>query len=502
MYKPSQFLIRPRPLAGESLSSWRQRSAWRNGYVLFPVSSEKLRRVDPDVGLHETELEWLANGHNVDPSSLVPLTLAGQQNGVIRHLSSHSQPSWWLRSRVAGAKEKAGPMFCPICLKNDDKPFFRLYWRFGFVASCPIHEVEMLDRCPTCGEAAWPGGAGMSSRLSSTFSAFNQCWACSSDLSRTGSAPTGAAIDALLLKAVCERTLTLGGTEFPTVEVLEALRAICHLFIRNRTRQLIHKSQSEWCDVLLRLSPDCEDNRTIELMGVSDRRLLVGTAWTVISNWPASFREFCNECGFQKWHFDGASQLSPVWMNHEVAATLAKQNRSVTRAVLSQTFESMKESLGRPPRKCELRQKLVWRGSRFIGDLYPQRSHATEQEVDRLLLNAKLELQRRSTRRQSMFHAAVDIAVIVICLLDRRNLDAVHTQNAHELDLRLAALGASNVPNIIDLLSVLRDTLRTYPIARKIAYVPKIRQIKKRFSSLLHNAPMDLVGSVDAYWIY
>lgn len=488
---------------GESLSSWRQRSAWRNGYTLFPVSSGSLRRVDPDIGLHASELEWLATGHDLDPSSLVPMTLAGQKGAVIDHLSSHSLPSWWLRGRVAGTNEKSGPMFCPVCLANDDKPFFRLHWRFGFVASCPIHCVEMLDRCPTCGDAVWPGGAGLPSRLSSAFVSFNHCWACGADLTDTGIATANSTLDALLLLAIRQRTMSVNGIERPTVEMLEALRAICHLFIRNRPRQIILKSKSKWSDVIQSLSPDSSGARTIELVGVSDRRLIVGAAWGVLSNWPISFREFCGECNLLKWHFDGAYQLHPEWMNHEISINLARHNRSVTKVVLSQTFESMKEMLGRPPRKNELRERLAWKGRKFLDELYPQRLHATEREIEQLLVNAGLDLRRCSTRRQSLFHSAVDLAIVVICLLDRQSLEAVHTQNqnAQVLEQRLAEFGFNAERKTLGLLCVLRETLRDYSFVRKSTYAPKLRQIKKRFSSLLHNAPEDLPRSVSAYWL-
>lgn len=501
MSRSSQFLVRPKPLEGESLSSWRQRSAWRNGYILFPVTSEKLRRVDPDIGLHEAELVWLASGHNVDRSTLVPLTLAGQRNVVVRHLAPHSQPSWWLRGRVAGTNEKTGPMFCPVCLKNDEQPFFRLHWRFAFVASCPIHRVEMLDRCPTCGEAAWPGGAGMSSRLSSTFVAFNQCWACGSDLCQTSAVTACAATDAFLLEAVRNRTVALGSAEFPTVDTLEALRAICHLFIRSRTRQVILKSGSKWCDVLAKLSPGGEDNRTIELMDVNDRRLLVEIAWRVIADWPISFRKFSSECGLLKWHFDGASQLSPEWMNLEIASNLARQNRSVTKVVLDQTFKSLSDSLGRPPRKSEMKQQFARRGRKLLDDLYPLRCHATGQEIEQLLINAENELQRCGARRLSLFHAAVDISVIVICIVDQHHVETVRVLTALQLEVRLAEMGNGPRQKATDLIGVLRDSLRTYSTARKMAYSAKPRQIRKRFSSLLQNAPEDLTRSVSAYWI-
>lgn len=40
--------------------------------------------------------------------------------------------------------------FCPLCLK--EKGYFRLIWRFGHLVGCPIHNVYLVDQCPSCGE--------------------------------------------------------------------------------------------------------------------------------------------------------------------------------------------------------------------------------------------------------------------------------------------------------------------------------------------------------------
>lgn len=161
----------------------------------------------------------------------------------------------------------------------------------------------------------------------------------------------------------------------------------------------------------------------------------------------------------------------------------------------------MSDSLGRPPRKSELKRQLAWQGRKFLDDLYPLRCHATEQEIEQLLVNAEKELQRCGARRQSLFHAAVDISVIIICIVDQDYVDTVRGRTAQQLEVRLAEMGSYPGKKATDLISALRDSLCTYSTTRKMAYSAKPRQIRKRFSSLLQNAPDDLLRSVSAYWI-
>jgi hypothetical protein len=43
-----------------------------------------------------------------------------------------------------------GMQFCPCCLKEDQQPYYRKYWRLAFMVTCPKHGVWLHDRCPAC----------------------------------------------------------------------------------------------------------------------------------------------------------------------------------------------------------------------------------------------------------------------------------------------------------------------------------------------------------------
>jgi hypothetical protein len=43
-----------------------------------------------------------------------------------------------------------GTQFCPCCLEEDTRPYFRRSWRLGFVTMCSKHGHLLLERCPRC----------------------------------------------------------------------------------------------------------------------------------------------------------------------------------------------------------------------------------------------------------------------------------------------------------------------------------------------------------------
>lgn len=465
------------------------------------MASPSLRRTDPDIGLHFDDLSWVARGHNLEPEGLVNLTLSGMQGFMIRDLGPHSQPGWWLRSRVAGHQPTAGPMFCPQCLSEDKEPFFRLHWRFGFITSCPVHDIELLEQCPRCHEPVWPRGAGIIGRLSERFESLKHCWGCGLELSGAERRAAVADIDRALLQGLQKGSMVIGDVEYPAVEVLEALRGICQIFVRNKTRKLL--LESDWSEkhVLQRLSSKSLNTRSVELMHVCDRRNIVPLAWSVVSDWPHSFRRFCTDSGLGKWHLNGASQLHPAWMNKEIEGNLAKQNRRVTKALLNQTFNDLQQSLGRPPFKGELRRALDWQGSKHMDGIYQRRAFATTEERQQFLSFAEQEMLRRSDRRLSLFHAVVDTAVIALCMLEHKHLEELCIENAQTLQDRVSRQSGIFSPDARRLIELIRDTLRTYPSARKLAYVPKLRQIRKRFVLIVDLLKADLLKSVSTYWL-
>lgn len=365
---PSRFLVRPSHLTGESLSSWRQRTAWANGYRLFPVVVEPLRRSDPDMGRNESDLKWMAALHDTTPSRCLDMTLSGLTGRLFDQLASRSQPRWWLRCRYNQTGPHHGSMYCPRCLAEDVIPYFRLSWRFAFTTVCTKHDVLLADQCPQCGRPPWPSACAVGDRIDPHFTAFDQCPYCGASLgcaTQSRSAPSSVADYAT---DAPERIADLFGA--CSVESLAAIRSVCHLFMRTSPRRAIIASDSRWSTIARSLSTTCLQQNSIEHAPVEDRHLLVNASLEICRCWPESFQAFASEVGISRVHFNGSTAIQPAWMNAVVDEHLALQNRFVTEEDKHSTFKQLEEALGRRPFKYELRSALRWRGDKGLDALY------------------------------------------------------------------------------------------------------------------------------------
>lgn len=361
-------LLRPVAIEGESLSSWRQRVGWANGYRLFPVAAERTRRADPDVGENEDDLKWVATLHGTTATSVSAMTLRRFLGILITQLTSRSQPRWWLRARYGSPTPNFGPMFCPSCLEEDAIPYFRLTWRLGFLTSCSVHSKQLLDQCPECGSAPWPSGCGRKTQVHPLFQSLRYCWHCGCDLCENVEqlpAPTALAA----AKWLSEGEVKVGERLLPSCEAFGAMRAICQLFLRNRSRARIEKSPTVWSTICAKLSEKAKAVQSVEHLCVGDRTLLLDASIQMLVNWPDAFIDFAYQTGISKTHFDGAYGLHPEWMSEVIDSALVKQNRQVTPAVLKAKVEQFRGELGRDPTKTELRRSLGWQGEKGL-DVY------------------------------------------------------------------------------------------------------------------------------------
>jgi hypothetical protein len=339
-----KFVMRPRPRFWESLSSWRQRSALENGYLLYPVPGRSLRRVDPDRGADMSELQWLARTHDLSVQDVLPLTLREFEGKVYPSAVPRDHPNWLLRSRYTRQTLVPGPVFCPLCLSEENGEYFRLNWRIGFVTVCPRHLCEMLDQCTVCGAGVWPVGATSHPRfLEKKADSFGLCLSCGVRLGSlpvlevTGGLVIGAWQDSLLAgDAQC----IAPDTTVSSVDYLEALDVINHLFIRTSSRLQILARSGPWADLTRAIEFSGGENQ-VELLGLASRRALLRATKPLLSDWPSAFLDFTRFTGLTQEHMSDLANLMPTWMRNVIDGHLRRQRRVSAPMVLS-TVDAMK----------------------------------------------------------------------------------------------------------------------------------------------------------------
>lgn len=148
----------PKPFPDEILSSWIVRVAEANAiklqtlcWMLFGNARSPWNR-DVDRSAPNWLLKAICEHTGTNYWDAYRTTLATYRNVLYPHRQTAGQLRWILPVRAHGmTREGYGQQFCPQCLAEDQKPYFRKVWRVALFTFCPLHQIMLYDACPSCG---------------------------------------------------------------------------------------------------------------------------------------------------------------------------------------------------------------------------------------------------------------------------------------------------------------------------------------------------------------
>ncbi|MBU3641909.1 TniQ family protein [Polynucleobacter sp. Fuers-14] len=133
----------PRLIATESMSSWITRLALSQGAsmttILRYLEISKAEDMDRLIGKQKIK--------HISKKSGMPMSDFKGLRTIFKSLIS-IDPSG--RNFLLFSDKKSRYRFCPVCLKKDDVPYFRVEWRFNVWRSCPDHGCLLEDECNHC----------------------------------------------------------------------------------------------------------------------------------------------------------------------------------------------------------------------------------------------------------------------------------------------------------------------------------------------------------------
>ncbi len=466
------YLVRPRPLPGESLSSWRQAAAHANGQRLYQLHDEP-RRTDPDSCPVGT-LSWLASEFDVSLSDLQHLSLSC----FVDRLSVRQDGKrgmWLVPLRYSGDQFVPASAFCPRCLSAHSRPAFKLAWRLAFVTVCDTHECDLVDRCPACGSQAWPSVAPRAKLFARTLIALDECAICGFRLSGALSRPRNPSTTAQFLKILAGNRKSIEGHELTAGEYFDGVRAVCQLFLRRRSgAQIARRNSILAAD--LGFVPGRIEARQVELLDLNRRRALLDVALQIVDPWPESFVDFCHAAKLTQQHFSGAEALAPNWMRGVIDRQLRLQNRGVSSAKVDQVIDEMR-CAGIPITKHAVAKRLLCNGAIAVERALGRRFVATNDELE--LLVERLACPRSDDARALSTYTTTRDAVVLLssivlqasvqdvsamCL---RDLEAAVTDHPASKSSRLHAATAA-LSLIAQLLRHPRHCQETDPAASRL----------------------------------
>lgn len=170
-------------LTNELFSSWLTRAALTQGCDPLVLTGEvwgkwRILTIDADRIHDEAIFSPIAHlsGNSIEGFKQNSLYLIA--NKITGNTPSEKAVwPWILALGARNTKRSGGLQYCPACLAEDTKPYFRIQWRLAWHIACEVHQLPLLDRCHACQSPIEPH------RLFAEDKSLNVCATCKANLS-------------------------------------------------------------------------------------------------------------------------------------------------------------------------------------------------------------------------------------------------------------------------------------------------------------------------------
>ena len=416
----TMLLIRDKPLPAESLSSFRQR-IWRlNGHRLFPVFPPELRRTDPDLQGNDEVLRSVAEMVNMSTEEMRSHTLwphpllSYQQLGKGRRI-----PRWVSLLQYARHGLGTGSHFCPVCLNDGGEIYFRIQWRLSVSLACPLHRVQMQNRCSECALPAWPYAAASFIGYFERDLDIDQCPRCFAQLRNSialKETSTGVLDCADAVTSGNIRTSAGELHKVPLEQWFCALRSIMNIALRSRSRKKVYADVVVG-EVAAMLDRAAVTSTPFDRLEIELRRQLVSVAWPLLENWPSSFLEFSSRCHISAVDFSEDRSTLPQWFVHLINVQLGRPSRSVTRSQVEAVIHDLKTQ-GLPVNVERVGKIVGSRDAEAVRTRLSKRHVATADETEMLAVGLKLYMSSSLSRRISSKNVrARNVIALIVSIL-------------------------------------------------------------------------------------
>jgi hypothetical protein len=257
------------------------------------------------------------------------------------------------------------------------------------------------------------------SRIHPSFTTFLNCWNCGINLGQSDFATVHDHASLLRPhKIAVAKVVDIGAITVASSEVLDALRAISHIFLRNKLRQQIAYSSSHWAVVARALPDELKLINMIENVSATYRTPIVNAASNLLSDWPNQFIQFCKESQITRSDFHDTESLMPLWMQECIQKHLSKQNRSVNSVDAALAIKELTAANGKPPTKSQIRRHLGWFGEKALRTISVKRTEATAEEWCKFDESVQHQLALSTLRSDCRAGFLRDLMVIALCARD------------------------------------------------------------------------------------
>lgn len=150
--------VRYKPYPDELLTSWLVRLAWGHGLKVQTFCNQVFggQRQVWNRDVDRLAPDWLVDAladRTGTPRHVAYDTTLRAYEGVLYPKFRAAGTLPWIQTLMMYHRRRQGYglQFCPACLAEDEKAYFRKSWRVSFNTICVRHRLMLHDRCPGCG---------------------------------------------------------------------------------------------------------------------------------------------------------------------------------------------------------------------------------------------------------------------------------------------------------------------------------------------------------------
>lgn len=222
-------------------------------------------------------------------------------------------------------RKRFGLLYCPLCLKEDNEPYFRKQWRLAFHLVCDRHGTLMNDRCPSCGAGVVFFRRELGHRSTLDGGEITRCYACEFDLRQAPAydapGPDGHVL-AMLRSLIMFRDIgwwLAGNQQIPYshlfFDVLHHLAVLIGSKAGRKLRDEIKRRMG------ICLPNKDSGNAKLEMRPFWDRYWLIVVAYWLLQDWPRRFVNINLDAGMSSaWVLRG--EHLPWWFEQTVRENL------------------------------------------------------------------------------------------------------------------------------------------------------------------------------------
>ena len=482
------FLLRPAPLPGESLSSWRQRSGSANGFIWFPTHRSR-NRADPDLQPDADELNWLSEEFAQSVTRLKSLCLDRFKPLAVGERVGGQFTRWILSCSSSAESDEAMSGYCPECLRTDEVPYFRLAWRFAFLTHCPIHHQRLLTKCPGCNRPCWPTSHSDRQHYPARVGDMRHCPECGKDLGQADTEiDAGHRESGSLLEILHDMGSTAADDRFPRQDYFRALWSTCRIISRRVERFDVAGILENFQEI----SGFHVKGRTIEKQPARVRQTIIAGASRLLEDWPERFIDACVRAGISRTDCGARHGGSPEWFNAVVQRRLAKSVNWITPEDVSLAVADIKAT-GGSVSKNALRRKFGVSESRAIDEILDQRRDATRDELTKLCRHYYRLIEQTPPSRDQQRTLCRDFLIVLVSAVSGQKLETaclMAETDIHEyLTIALRAWGAN--PELAIIFETLHGLLDQYKSGIRLEFAFRAKSPTDAFFITRFGMPID-----------